>query len=223
MSRTPFYTPSIKPSGLGATTYTIPAGKFAVCNSFFLFPSAGEPGYVVGNSPVGTMLTLNGDTVCVLGLSGSGRSFGRIGPFIFNAGDVIGNSGPILLTANYSDPTPYLVGFSLVGFLYDQSTKKVPINQKMIPRTTSYTVPAGKHVACMLHPGGRQASVAINSTVVMKIGGALPAVGGLVSNYGFGPLTVASGSVISTDLLSADLSVLANDFGLLSGFLYNNT
>ena len=154
-------------------------------------------------------MSLNGVTVAHLALSPADYVSTRFGPFVFNAGDVVGNSGVVLGAA----PLSLVMGLS--GFLYDLSTRKVPLNQKLITGASSYVVPAGKHVVANYFTVNRT-YISIDGVEIASLNARMFSA---INISPVGPFVVNSGSVFSVDMGIPHPDPL---FGLLSGFLYNN-
>ena len=189
MARTPFSTRLRTQAAGGTVVYTVPPSKIVVCNVF-----AVATGF--DYSPQECELVLNGVMSGALLFPFSNR----FGPFVFNAGDVIGlQEGPTMVAG-------------LIGFQHDQSTNKVPFNQILTAGVSSYTVPAGKYVvaSCFIQVA---CSVAINGVPVAYMG-----MGSTGAQQSPGPITAASGSVITLVDDVPNLHAKAH----LSGFLYNN-
>lgn len=170
MPRTPFNARILSPLVAGGpTTFTVPAGKIAICNSHGIVPS-------MSSGPIYLMSRVNLNGVNVTTFSFSTQ--GRYGPFVFNAGDVISCPG---VDSTFPNPS----AFGLSGFLYDQSTRKVPIGQLMT-RTSTYTVPSGKYVVVNFFAGSGIAAIHID-------GVAYGSTTGSASMGGMGALGVSMG------------------------------
>lgn len=209
MARTPFRKVLLAP-GLGGGTYTVPAGKIAICNTFdpigfpqSNIPSAGGTGIFAPR-----ILKINGvDSAAVLAYA-----FHRYGPLVFNQGDTVSCSG--YWNAGQIFPTD--TGIALVGFEYPISTRKDPLGQVMIINSSSYTVPAGKHCVVNFFPVGGNALVKIDSDPVATVVSPGPLTGGVL---GHGPITANAGQVITlTGSAGAGLAGVV----YMNGFTYQN-
>jgi hypothetical protein len=213
MARLPFKA-VLKAPGVGNTTYQIPAGKFAVCNCFNPVGFWGAPGVPQsGSTSNPRVLKLNGqDAVTVFSFA-----FQRYGPMVFNQGDILGCSG--YYDAGAVNPSDGQIAIN--GFLYDVSTRKEPVNQIMVVGSSSYTVPAGKHIVFNMFPapiGGAARIMVDTDSVGISI--ASITFSGAIAH---GPHTANAGQVIS--LQWATGTVIPAGFSatqLLTGFTYTN-
>jgi len=205
----------LKAPGVGNTTYTIPAGKFAVCNAFNpvgFWTSGQSPSTGTSTSP--RILKFNGaDAVAVFSFA-----FHRYGPFVFNQGDIIGCSG--FYNAGATDPSDGQIAVN--GFLYDVSTRKDPLNQIMIIGSSSYTVPAGKHVVFnVFAPPNSSCRIMVDSDPVgVSFGGAGVLSSGALSA---GPHMANAGQVVSLQFppgFPPNAGFIATQF--MTGFTYTN-
>ena len=205
MPRTPFFSRIVSPAG-GATSYTVPAGKLAICNAM---PSDQGTAFL---SATGVM-KLNGVDTCSLGFQAAGPN-SRIGPFVFQAGDVLTSKDNA-----FSSGTQRFI-FSVNGFLYDASVRKFPLRQVIVSNSTSYTVAAGKYVVFNAFVGPRAAgtfSIKINGTIVGNILNGNVGASGL-----FGPFTANTGQTITVAEIPGTQGLSGAVFdSFLCGFLYN--
>jgi hypothetical protein len=201
MSRTPFNA-RITPPDMGSATYTVPAGKIAIFNTFSV-PRTDS--FIWAGSPPAIKLLYNGVDVCGLRFS----TLNRAGPFVFNAGDIIGNGGN---DGAFAETWP----FGVSGFLYDQTDnpRKVAFN-RLLTQSSSYTVPSGKHIVVACY-------AAHDSEPIIKVNGTSIAYLWVEGVQGFstraGPIVAAATNVVS--IVPSLGGTTAKTF--LSGFLYNN-
>jgi len=202
MARTPFNA-RIHSAAVGNLTYTVPAGKFAVCNAYWLPRDSQDQPFT---SVLGTAIirfALNGVETTQFNFQ---SPIQRNGPLVFNAGDVISCPGAANVTGG--------ARFGLSGFLYSTSTKKVPLNLKLSVGSGSYTVPAGKYVVVNFFTQEGIALVKVDGNPIGAVGNSTNQTD-ILRN--FGPFALGSGQVLSL----ADQFATGAVF-LVSGFIYNN-
>jgi hypothetical protein len=203
----------LKAPGVGNTTYTVPTGKFAICNCFnpVGFWSSGQSPST-GTSASPRTLKLNGvNAVNVLSFA-----FHRYGPMVFNQGDIIGCSG--FWNAGTVDPSDGQI--ALNGFLYDVSTRKDPVAQIMTIGSSSYTVPAGKHIVFNVFASMGSSRIMIDSDTVGMAFSNVPQLSGALAA---GPHMANAGQVVSLQWpvgFPPMSGFVANQF--MTGFTYSN-
>jgi hypothetical protein len=210
MARTPFFARITSTGG----TYTVPAGKVAICNAFNATTSSS---FFSMTGVIGPEVNLYVNGVSVCGLNFGNRS--RHGPLVFNAGDVISSPGS-------TNNPPTSIQMSIVGFLYNQSTTKVPLGQKLT-RASSYTVPSNKYIVVNFFAGIGIASIRIDGSVVGVTGDAQTLSPSVKGEQKFGPYTASVSQVISVATQITDSDVFptsgygSGDAVYMNGFLYN--
>ena len=206
MARTPFNVRLIAPGDPGGpVSYTVPAGKYIIVNAFAAPP-------VVNTPPTGTLE----DTTSVLIMNGTRRffikmgSYGRVGPYCFNAGDVLSTDAQYV-PMNIAPP-------GLNGFLYDTSTVKVPFTQTLVPSSSIYTVPAGKIAIFNVFLGSSASPFVILMNGI--VAGGVPS---YAQNY-YPSLATRVGPMVAKggDVISAGNQGYASVNVQINGFLYNS-
>jgi len=208
MARTPFFS---RITSAGAT-YTVPAGKVAICNVYYSPATISLGGLAFGPE---VKFSVNGTPVCALTYSNTFRH----GPFVFNAGDVISTLG----TNNNPSTAAQL---TLNGFLYNQSSVKVPLGQKLT-RASSYTVPANKYIVVNFFAGIGLGLIKIDGTPMTGTGDGESLAPTLKGQAKIGPFTALASQVISVATWVTDSDVFpavppgGGDAVFMNGFLYN--
>ena len=204
MARTAFRA-AIDSSG---SSYTVPSGKYAVFN-VMINQASSTNSFIIG--------TLNGSGF----FYGSMGQFGfRWGPFVANAGDVIGGFNPGGFNRTL---------FGISGFLWDTSTVKIPFNQVIIQSSTVYTVPSGKTaVFNAFQTWNVPTSSQYGNGFILGVNGVQVASEGAIAGSQnstlkgqVGPFTANSGEVVSVlGQANAGSSSGGQGAACLSGFLY---
>jgi hypothetical protein len=181
----------------------VPTGKFAVCNGYATVAGTGLTINLNFNASV--QFKINGVLTTMMAFGKTNR----IGPLVFNAGDVLANDGIQMPTVNNVD-----FPIALNGFLYDPSTRKTPIAQRLIANSSSYTVPAGKHLVANF-VGDAIMNIIIDDVTISTLN-----TYAVLSSFStrYGPFTAAAGSVIRIAATLGGVTIPV----LMTGFLYNN-
>lgn len=211
---TPFSAQITYPSG----SYTIPANKTAVANFF-----SAMRGYQPANTNVLFVnVYLNGGVAFTMVAPGAGP---HVGPFVFNAGDVISWAPDIRGVAqSWLGSTGLTPKFGMNGELYDISSTKIPFSAAIKQNSSTYTVPSGKIARFMTFQSYStnptdvvgQYCIAVDGVDIMAAGPP-----GITSTFlfyqPFGPIIADAGSVISVS------NTIVNTVGgaFLNGWLFN--
>ena len=221
MAKTPFNAQlTCNVSGTPLNNYTVPAGKYAVFNTY-------------QSGPNGAVFYINGSPLAACLFVGAYLPNLRIGPFAVNGGDVLtcitGTAGAWGLTNPASGP----YGASINGMLFDTSNTRVPFTSILLANSATFTVPAGKYCVfnAYLHPlwgFGGLFMVLINSIPVF--GGpndpTNTAVGGItIMPQRFGPGMAKAGDVIRISNVYGSGGVMPGGDSvakcIINGLLYN--
>jgi hypothetical protein len=217
MSKTPLNA-TIVSSG-GTSTYAIPAGQYAVYNIQQVWPVVPNNPSTIPGGGIYYINTIVGYNI-IWSIASPASIPLRMGPFVSNAGDVIGvlpfdtnvqggvPGGPNPAGSSVFNPAAN----TLSGWLFTPSLIKSPVTV-LLNNTTTYTVPAGKYF--IGHTFSVVGTYGVYETVVSGV-----TVCTSLSNKA-GPFTAGPGQVISVIQWPFVPAQTYPPACLLNGFLHN--